>query len=129
MKQTDENWVQATVLHGDRQGRTIGYPTVNLDPSLLPVDLTRGVYACTVRYDGMTYLGALYFGPKLVNNKEADVLEIHLLEFNKTIYGEEIQFKLADFIRGVMDFDSYPDLRKQLMADIAEIEERTHAAA
>lgn len=77
----------------------------------------------------MTYLGALYFGPKLVNNKEADVLEIHLLEFNKTIYGEEIQFKLADFIRGVMDFDSYPDLRKQLMADIAEIEERTHAAA
>lgn len=122
MKQIKNNWISATVLHGEREGRTIGYPTVNLDPELLPSGVERGVYACSVRYDGKEYTGALYYGPKLVKNKEQDVLEIHILEFDQTIYGKQVSFKIGQFIRGVMDFDSFPDLRKQLVDDITQIQ-------
>jgi riboflavin kinase/FMN adenylyltransferase len=114
-------WHTGTVLKGRQTGRTIGFPTINLDPRILAGVFPEGIYACHVKYGEKTYLGALYLGPRLVRGEKNTILEIHILDFNKEIYGEEIQFNIKKYIRGIMDFKTMGELRSQIETDIAQI--------
>jgi riboflavin kinase/FMN adenylyltransferase len=114
-------WIQAKVLTGDQEGRKIGFPTINLSPSLLPVSTVQGVYRSKIKYRNKDYSGALYFGPRLVLNETHTVLEIHVLNFNSEIYGEIIGFEIGTFIRGIMNFDSFEALQNQIKLDIEKI--------
>jgi len=114
-------WYKAVVLHGEKTGRSIGFPTVNLNPAIIPVQTVTGVYSSVVKYNEKEYLGALYYGPRLVKNETKNVLEIYILDFNKEIYAEEIRFKLGRFIRGVKNFTSLEQLKEQLKSDIKEV--------
>lgn len=116
------NWHTGKVKRGTQAGTELSYPTVNLDPSLLPKELKKGVYAAWVKFNDELYKGALYFGPRLVKNEEQDVLEIHLLGFDKKIYGEEISFSLGKFIRKVEKFNSFAELKSRITTDIAEVD-------
>ncbi|OGK25646.1 hypothetical protein A3C28_00555 [Candidatus Roizmanbacteria bacterium RIFCSPHIGHO2_02_FULL_39_9] len=109
------------VLTGEKAGRTIGFPTVNLSPHLVPKTLTQGVYAARVEYKNKKYMGALYYGPRLVKNEKKAVLEIYIIDFNQEIYGEWISFDIVRFIRGIKNFDSMDLLKKQITIDIADI--------
>lgn len=109
------------VQTGEKAGRSIGFPTVNLLPSIVPQSLRQGVYAARVEYKNKKYMGALYFGPRLVKKETKAVLEIYIIDFNKEIYGEEISFEIVKFIRGIRDFDSMDLLKKQITIDIAAI--------
>ncbi len=111
-------WYQGRVLKGSQEGRTVGYPTVNLDPEIVSQPMRRGVYSAEVRVKDKTYKGALYYGPRLVKNETNTVLEIFILDFGEEIYGEEIGFKLGKYIRGVMQFNSMEDLKKQIKTDV-----------
>lgn len=113
-----KTWYTSTVLKGDQAGRTIGFPTVNLDPTVLSSDTKKGVYACVVRHGSKSYAGTLYFGPRLVKGESHDVLEIFIHDFSDSIYGSEIMFSCAGYIRPVMDFGSFDDLKKQIEDDI-----------
>lgn len=110
-------WLQSTVTKGEQLGRTIGFPTVNLDPGLLSPDIKRGVYAATIRIRGKEYSGALYFGPRLVRNETHDVLEIHIFDFDEMIYGETVAFRLRDFLHPPKHFSSLEEMKIQLVAD------------
>jgi len=112
---------QSLVYHGQKLGRTIGFPTVNLDPTVVDQNLERGVYASHVTVGEKTYLGALYFGPRLVLNETKDVLEIHLLDFTGEIYDQILSFTVEKFIRGILNFKSLPELQTQLKADVLSI--------
>ena len=114
-------WYRATVLQGQKTGRIIGFPTINLEASTIPDKTQTGVYSSIVKYAGTTYKGALYYGPRLVKNETKNVLEIHILDFNKEIYGEEIEFKLSRFIRVVQNFSGLEDLKHQLQIDISTV--------
>ena|SRR3989344_845645 len=116
-------WYQARVLHGEKTGRTIGFPTVNLDPSVIPQDTEKGIYASLVKINGKDYHGVLYFGPRLVKNETHDVLEIHVLEFAEEIYGDEISFTLEKFVRGVKNFASLEELKEAIKLDVAKARE------
>lgn len=120
MKQ-DDDWYEAVVLEGDKIGRTLGFPTANLDASVLAHIKREGVYAATVRVKNKEYNGALYLGPRLVLNEILRVLEIFLLDFSDDIYGETVRFQLGKFVRGPMDFASLDELIAQLNADVAAI--------
>lgn len=109
------------VLAGDKTGRTIGFPTVNLDVSLIPAQTEPGVYAAKVFVNTQPYAGALYFGPRLVKGETHNVLEIFILDFNQEIYGQEITFSLQKFIRPVLNFKSLDELQQQLTQDIAAV--------
>ena len=109
------------VLTGEKAGRTIGFPTVNLSPHLVPKTLTQGVYAARVEYKNKKYMGALYYGPRLVKNEKKAVLEIYIIDFNQEIYGEWISFDIVRFIRGIKNFYSMDLLKKQITIDIADI--------
>ncbi len=109
------------VLHGDKTGRTINFPTLNLDPLVINPQTKPGVYAAEVFIKKERFLGALYFGPRLVKNETHNVLEIFVLDFDTEIYGEQIQFSLVKFIRPVLDFSSLEELQLQLQKDIAAV--------
>lgn len=127
------------ILHGDQSGRTIGFPTINLDPLAIPQDTPPGVYAASLHLLNPTDLasttdpatsptappekliGALYFGPRLVKGETHNVLEIFILDFDQEVYGQRIEFSLQKFIRPVLDFTSLEELKIQLQKDIVAV--------
>lgn len=125
-------WFSGRVLHGDKIGRTIGYPTLNFDASIFEVStssdsknigelLTRGVYAASIKIDEKHYRGALFFGPRVVKDETHDVVEIYVLDFQNSIYNKEVSFQLKAFIRPNKNFDSLESLQTQIASDIATI--------
>jgi riboflavin kinase / FMN adenylyltransferase len=126
---TNNLWYSSCVFHGDKSGRQIGFPTINLDPTIMPLGCEEGVYASRVEVRGKKYTGALYFGPRSVKNEVFNVLEIYILDFTGEIYGETVQFSLGTFIRPVIHFTTLEELKQQLYQDIADIKklENTYA--
>lgn len=110
--------LKATVLTGERIGRTIGFPTINLDPQIFPDNYQTGIYAARVYYEGKSYMGALYFGPRLVRNETQNVLEIHILDFDHDVYGQTIEFEVVERIRDIKNFDSLDALKTEISHDI-----------
>ena len=109
------------VFPGHQVGRTIGFPTLNLDPSCIPSHTRQGVYASLVTADDSEYQGALYLGPRLVFDEVETVLEIHLLHFNGDLYGKTVSFTLEQWIRGVMDVPDLKALKDQLYTDVQAV--------
>lgn len=116
MSQTE--WYSNRVMRGDQYGRTLGFPTANLDAAVLLHVEKEGVYACRVRLGKQFYRGALYLGPRIVLRETKRVLEIHILDFDQEIYGETLSFQLGPFIRPPMDFDNKQALTYQLALDV-----------
>ncbi len=108
------SWIRTTILEGNKLGQTIGFPTINLDPSLFPTKLSQGVYAANIRYKQEVFKAALYFGPRLVLGETGTVLEIHIINFAQNIYGKSVEFIILDFIRPPLNFSSLAELKKQL---------------
>jgi riboflavin kinase/FMN adenylyltransferase len=114
-------WYKAVVMHGDKYGRTLGFPTANLDPAVLKHVTEDGVYACTVHLGREKYRSALYLGPRIVLHETKRVLEIHIINFAQEIYGKTLQFQLGPFIRPPLDFDDLDALKAQFARDIAAV--------
>ena len=110
--------IRGTVAHGDRRGRTIGFPTANvaLGRHLEPA---RGVYAVTVRLaDGSVHPGAANIGRRpTVNAGPESRLEAHLFDFAGDLYGQEIAVALHAYIRAEQKFDGLEALKAQIAAD------------
>ncbi len=122
---SSNNWYQSIVTTGNQQGRTLGFPTLNLDTSVLPKDQKEGVYKTSVKYNGKTYTGALYVGPRIVLGETQKVLEIYVLDFSQDLYGKSIEFQIQNFIRDVQNFSTLAEMQKQIEADIKKIKSLT----
>lgn len=110
------------VYRGDRLGRAIGFPTINLDVDVIEGEnLKKGVYGAQVFVEGEEYTGVMYYGPRLVLGETKDVLEIHILDFEKDIYEKQVRVRVGRFVRGVMDFESMEAMQKQLKKDVKEV--------
>ena len=114
-------WYSNKVVRGDQYGRTLGFPTANLDAAVLSHVEKEGVYACQVRLGKQFYRGALYLGPRIVLRETKRVLEIHILDFDQEIYDETLSFQLGPFIRPPMDFDNTDELKAQFSRDVAAV--------
>ena len=127
---SSNSWPKGKVIFGDKTGRTIETPTINLDPNLMPSPERNrpGVYGCLVKVDNAIYRGALYFGPRLVKNEEENVLEIFILDFSKNIYNQTVQFVVKSFIRSPKNFDSLEEMKKTIRRDVAQIEKEVNLA-
>lgn len=116
-------WYSAKVIAGKQIGKTLGFPTINLNkPDLLTVK-TEGVYACLVDIQGKIYKGILYYGPRLILKEKENILEIYLFDFDKDIYGQTISFQLKNYIRPVKDFPDFEEFKKQLILDCSRARE------
>lgn len=117
----DLPWYTSEVVTGNKLGKTLGYPTLNLkDPRILS-SVEKGVYAAQVKYGNKIYQGALYYGPRSLLGEVQDVIEIFLLQFDKNLYGETISFQLLKFIRTPIHFTDFDQLKQQLEKDVTDV--------
>lgn len=106
------------VRHGDRKGRTIGFPTINMKvPKNIAPRL--GVYAVRVNgLDGNTsYNGVSNLGIRPTVDGTEKRLETHIFDFNKDVYGKHINIELKEFIRDEKRFENFEALKNQIILD------------
>jgi len=111
------------VAHGDKRGRTLGFPTANLvpDPALAVPD--HGIYACRAIVPGMgEWTAAVSIGvrPTFVTGRGL-LVEAFLLDFDDDLYDRELRLQFVDRIRGEKRFDSAEALIEQMHRDVDEI--------
>ncbi|MBD8013932.1 riboflavin biosynthesis protein RibF [Microbacterium sp. APC 3898] len=112
--------VLGTVVNGDKRGRTIGFPTANIEPELGAVVPSRGVYAVKIQVQGQTYNGVCNIGFKpTFNNPDVkkQVIEVHILDFDKSIYGEMVEVEWHERIRDEQKFSGIDELKAQIQRD------------
>ena len=110
------------VVKGKQLGSTIGIPTANIELNQ-QTELPRfGVYAVKINVNSQVYLGCMNIGinPTVDSNGQTKI-EIHILDFDKNIYNQQVSFELIDFIRDEKKFNSVEELKLQITTDIAEI--------
>lgn len=113
--------IMGSVVHGRRLGRTLGMPTVNLEPPARKLLPPNGVYYVNVLYGGKRYKGITNIGVKpTVSSSRHMGVETYLYDFDKEIYGEELTVELLGFKRPEMTFESVEHLKRQMQKDIAE---------
>ncbi len=109
-----------TVVHGDARGRTLGFPTANVEPqaAVLPPP---GVYAVEAIVDGVTWPAVANLGqrPTFAGGDGQSRLEVHLLGFTGDLYGRELEVTFRQFLRGEQRFADAAALRAQIAIDIA----------
>ena len=107
--------INGRVIHGEKLGRTIGFPTANLDlhEYLRP---RPGIYAVNVAIDedpsGTVFTGAAYFGNRPTVNGKGLLLEVYLFNFNDDLYDKHLRIYFLEYIRDDMQFSSLEDLKK-----------------
>ncbi|MBS0640830.1 MAG: bifunctional riboflavin kinase/FAD synthetase [Acetobacteraceae bacterium] len=113
--------IRGPVTHGDKRGRTIGFPTANV-PLGRHLEPARGVYAVTVRTEGGTfYKGVANIGRRpTVNAGPESRLEVNLFDFAGDLYDQEVTVALHAFIRPEIRFSGLDALKAQIAADAAE---------
>lgn len=110
--------VSGEVISGNRLGRTIGFPTANIEVAnphkLIPAN---GVYAIKALVNNQSYQGMLNIGYRPTIKETTKTIEAHLFNFNKEIYGEEITIQFVKRIRDEVKFIDMEELKAQLTKD------------
>jgi len=113
--------IRGEVIHGDKRGREIGYPTANMElgPYLRP---RFGIYAVTGRVlaTGEELKGAASLGVRPMFDPPQELLEPHFFDFSGDLYGQEVEVALVRFLRPEMKFDSLEALQAQMAQDCQE---------
>ena len=113
-------FVSGTVIHGQKRGRNLGYPTANirLDPH---VDLRHGIYAVRVGLGGGSdpkrHDGVASYGRRPTFDNGPPLLEVFLFDFNADLYGQTLDVAFIEYLRDELKFDSVPALIRQMDDD------------
>jgi riboflavin kinase/FMN adenylyltransferase len=109
-------FVSGKVVHGDKRGRELGYPTANLqlDPAC---GLRHGIYAVRVGIGGRRYNGVASFGRRPMFDVGTVLLEVFLFDFSGDLYGQMIDVAFIDWIRHELNFDSVDALVRRMDED------------
>lgn len=109
--------ITGTVRRGEQLGRSLGFPTANIRiPSILKPKY--GVYAVrAILADETVHAGVANFGKRPTVDGLNELLEVHLFDFDKDIYGQRIEIAFADFLRPEHAFASVDELKAQIAED------------
>lgn len=112
--------ISGIVQKGDEIGKTLGFPTANIDYNSSKISIPFGVYAVNVEYDNQIRKGIMNYGIKPTLNKHISepTAETHIFNFDKNIYNEKIQVKILKQIRKEKKFNSINELKLQIKKDI-----------
>jgi riboflavin kinase/FMN adenylyltransferase len=107
------------VIHGDKRGRELGFPTANL--KLRPsCGLKHGIYAVRVEVAGKRHDGVASFGRRPMFDDGAPLLEVFLFDFNGDLYGQTVDVAFIGWIRHEQKFDSIEVLKRHMTSDAAQ---------
>ncbi len=117
--------LSARVVRGDQRGRTIGFPTANLQLSAGKLVPAFGVYACWVQRGNQRLAAVANLGlrPTVASNQVDPLLEAHLLDFEADLYGEPLVVELGRFLRAEQRFSGLDALQAQLQLDLTHARE------
>ena len=116
---TEPYVIEGIVAKGSQRGRDLGFPTANL-AHLRSLTPGFGVYAGSVQIQGQPHVAAVNIGPNPTFGESQAKVEVHVLDWNGDIYGEDLACTLLAKIRDVRRFESVDLLKEQLREDIAE---------
>jgi len=114
--------MRGVVVNGDKRGRSIGFPTANVEvpnAMCLPAD---GVYAGKFQCDdGSVHACAINLGrrPTFFEHADSSLLEAHLLDFDQDLYGQKVSVTFEHFLRSERKFDGLEAIKTQLQLDVA----------
>ena len=101
------------VSEGKKIARATGFPTANIPYTNNSIDAL--VFYSTIKYNGKIYKGATFY------NKQRNILESHILDFNEDIYGKKIEICLIEKVRDEMKFKSKEEAENQFKKDIQNV--------
>jgi riboflavin kinase/FMN adenylyltransferase len=116
-----EYTILGTVKAGAHLGRQLGFPTANLSAHSEQFP-PNGVYVAEAELNGATYRGVANLGyrPTLAGAKPERLLELHLFDLNRDIYGEGVEVRFVRYLRPEKKFDSLQALTKQIARDVEQ---------
>ncbi|RMZ58271.1 bifunctional riboflavin kinase/FAD synthetase [Chryseobacterium nematophagum] len=109
--------VSGTVVHGKKIGRTIGYPTANIETESIKLLPKKGAYIVEVFIKDQQYKGMLSVGTNPTVNGDKLTTEVYILDFNGDIYDEKITVKFRDFLHDEIKFEGLEKLIERLDED------------
>ena len=116
-----EYMILGTVVSGDNLGKKIGFPTANLSAhnEQFPPN---GVYFAESKLDGVVYPGVVNLGyrPTVSTCRSERILEIHLFDFEREIYGKNLEVRFIRYLRPEKKFESIEALARQIEADVKQ---------
>jgi riboflavin kinase/FMN adenylyltransferase len=111
--------VRGVVVKGEGRGRGLGFPTANLQVAerdkLIP---PQGIYAVRAALRGGTYRGALHLGPRPTFKGSPPTIELHVMDFDQDIYGEEVRVDFVEYLREIRPFTTVEALVDQIREDV-----------
>ena len=111
-----------TVVSGEQRGRTLGYPTANLQVSEELLVPKRGVYAVETEWQGQRIRGMMNIGMKPTFHAEyVTTIEVHFFDFVGDLYGEKLSLRILDRVRDERKFAGVEELTRQLAKDKEQI--------
>lgn len=115
--------LNGTVVHGDKRGGKIGFPTANVHTDqakkIIP---KRGVYAVWVRVEQEYYPAMMNIGKRPTFDGREITMEVHIFDFDENIYGKEVQTQFVERLRGEKKFEGVDELKNQLQRDQIQAE-------
>lgn len=109
--------VSGTVVAGKKIGRTIGYPTANIDVDPIKLLPKNGAYIVDVELNGQMHKGMLSIGTNPTVNGTKKTTEVYILDFDQDIYGENITVYFRDYLHDEIKFESLEKLIERLDED------------
>lgn len=115
--------IYGVVMRGDRRGREIGFPTVNIQPKKNIHLPKAGVYAgwVTIAHNQRRLPAAIHIGPRPTIADATISVEAHILDFEKDLYDQTICIETSEFLREIKKFDSMEELQHAIMLDCKKV--------
>lgn len=113
------------VIHGAHRGRTINYPTANVDYPAHKVMPPNGIYACWASLGSERFMAAtnIGFNPTFTPDRKTQSLEAYLLDFDRDIYGQQLKLEFVTRIRDELKFESVDALIQKIGEDVEKTQE------
>jgi len=116
-----ENIIRGNVIHGFDKGKTMGFPTYNLNlAEKYPLTDWQGVWCSLTYFRGQKLYGVTHIGPVKIFKEENIRVETHLFNWQEDLYGEEMQLELIFKLRDTKDFTDETELIRQVMEDMRQ---------
>jgi len=109
--------IEGRVIHGHHRGKAIGFPTANIKPEV-KLHPPEGVYAVYCRTDEGLFKGVMNIGSNPTFKDRRVSYEVHVLEFDQDLYGQNIKVYLVERLRSEMAFAGVDELKGQIRRDV-----------
>jgi len=118
-KKNEQKFIKGIVIHGEKIGRKLGFPTINIKPDKNQINAIEGVYACKISLAGNEDLyGILHYGSSPTFKREHKLIEVYVFDYESELYDKEVEVEFISYIRPTKKFSSKEEIIAQITKDV-----------